>query len=151
MVLDAERGSFSWSMLTFGCSLWIQWQHVGSSSLTRDWIWTPCIGGTVIATGPPGKSQSSSTGINTTLRLGQEGCLFQHIQKLPFSMSQPVGPKVCDHSETVFHLLNHTMVPGTLNCLFYNPWAHSSSLWELFPGVSLPVDLLTVGIFLPRH
>ena len=150
MVLDAECGSFSWSMQTFSCSLWIQRQHVGSSSLTRDWIWTPCTGGTVIAPGPPGKSQSSSTGMNTTLRVGQEGCLLQQMQKLLFSMSQPIGQRVCDHPEMVFHLLNHTMVPGTLDCLFYNPWAHSSSLWELFPEVSLPVDLLTVDVFLSR-
>ena len=145
MVLDAECGSFSGSMRTFSCSLWIQWQHVRSSSLTRDWIWTPYIGGTVTATGPPGKSQSSSTGINTTLRLEQEGCLLQQMQKLLFATSQPIGPRACGHPETVFHLLNNTMVPGSLDCLFYNPWVHSSSLWELFP-----VDLLTVAVFLPR-
>ena len=41
----------------FGCA-GSQLQHMGSSSLTRDQIRAPCIGITVLATGPPGKSLS---------------------------------------------------------------------------------------------
>ena len=34
-------------------------RQVGSNSLTRDRTWAPCLGSTVIATGPPGKSLGS--------------------------------------------------------------------------------------------
>ena len=38
-------------------ALGVKLQHVGSSSLTRDWTWAPCIERRVLATGLPGKSQ----------------------------------------------------------------------------------------------
>ena len=42
--------------ILFICCIGSQLQHVGSSSLTRDWTWAPSIGSTVLATGPPGMS-----------------------------------------------------------------------------------------------
>ena len=46
---------FSCGMWTLSCGM-----HVGSSSLTRERTWAPCIGRGVLATGPPGKSLSAS-------------------------------------------------------------------------------------------
>ena len=54
---------FSCGLRTLSCSMWTLscGMHVGSSSLTRDWIRAPCIGSSgVLPTGPPGKSQISS-------------------------------------------------------------------------------------------
>ena len=42
--------------MLFICCSGFQLQHVGSSSLTRDWTWALSIGSTVLATGPPGMS-----------------------------------------------------------------------------------------------
>ena len=51
LVLVAGWETFS------SCSRWVfSWGMWGSSSLTRDSTWAPCIGSTVLATGPPAKS-----------------------------------------------------------------------------------------------
>ena len=42
-----------------GFLFFFQLQHAGSSSLTRAQTWSPCIGSTVLTTGPLGKSLES--------------------------------------------------------------------------------------------
>ena len=61
------------AMSGLSCSTQDPWlQCVGSSSLTRDWTWGPCIRSLVLATGPPGKSLT---------------CIFiPSVPNLPFSL-----------------------------------------------------------------
>ena len=50
----------AWSPLWHvGFFFFFQLQHAGSSSLTRAQTWSPCIGSTVLTTGPLGKSLES--------------------------------------------------------------------------------------------
>ena len=55
---DLAEGSLvsAFKLLIAACE--IQFPDVGSSSLTRDRTRVPCLGGAVLATGPPGKSLS---------------------------------------------------------------------------------------------
>ena len=58
MYLAAPRllvGHVGSLIIVVACGIYQLW-HVGSSSLTRDRIWTSCIGSWVSATEPPGKS-----------------------------------------------------------------------------------------------
>ena len=51
LVLVAAGGLLSCGMWSLSCGM-----HMGSSSLTRDRTWAPCIGSAVLSTVPPGKS-----------------------------------------------------------------------------------------------
>ena len=81
-------------------------QHVGSSSLTWDGTWTPCIGSWVLGTWPPGKSLSEMLHTERMLppkfMLGKQtlrGCFWSNIWPTMDSGYDPSCHTVPDKTE----------------------------------------------------